>query len=191
MSECVNWPILLAIVGAALGLFLILLLAGGFLMRCLDARGRADADRLPVVAKNEPEWLGEEPADLPRLKALLAPYPSEEMMRGPVSVRVGNVRNNDPSLIEPVALAGYLCDFQLGGGEGRDGQKHRADGCDHRGGDWRLLPRRGIGHRRAPRYRRFKALRNSSSRRGGFPCFRLAELSVLPNNFGAYGELAD
>jgi hypothetical protein len=55
MSECVNWPILLAIVGAALGLFLILLLAGGLLMRCLDARGRADADRLPVVAKNGPE----------------------------------------------------------------------------------------------------------------------------------------
>jgi hypothetical protein len=55
MAECVNWSILLAIVGAALGLFLILLLAGGFLMRCLDAGGRADADRLPVVAKNEPE----------------------------------------------------------------------------------------------------------------------------------------
>jgi hypothetical protein len=31
---------------------------------------------------------------------------SEEMTCWPVSTRVGNVRNNDPSLIEPVALAG-------------------------------------------------------------------------------------
>ena len=39
-----------------------------------------------------------------RLKALLAPYPAEEMTCWPVSTRVGNVKNNDPSLIEPVAL---------------------------------------------------------------------------------------
>jgi putative SOS response-associated peptidase YedK len=49
-------------------------------------------------------WLGEEPADAARLKALLVPYPSEEMVRWPVSPRVGNVRNNDPSLIERIAL---------------------------------------------------------------------------------------
>jgi hypothetical protein len=45
-------------------------------------------------------------ADAPHLKALLAPYPSEEMVAWPVSVRVGNVKNNDPSLIEPIAAAG-------------------------------------------------------------------------------------
>ena len=64
-------------------------------------------DRMPVILGREvwPEWLGEEPAEPPRLKTLLAPYPAEEMMCWPVSVRVGNVKNNDPSLVEPVVLA--------------------------------------------------------------------------------------
>ena len=48
-------------------------------------------------------WLGEAPADAGQLKAMLAPYPSEEMTCWPVSARVGNVKNNDPSLIEPIA----------------------------------------------------------------------------------------
>jgi putative SOS response-associated peptidase YedK len=65
-------------------------------------------NRMPVVL--EPvawrAWLGEEPADSPDLKALLAPYPSEEMVAWPVSPRVGNVKNNDPSLIEPIAGVG-------------------------------------------------------------------------------------
>ena len=39
------------------------------------------------------------------LKALLAPYPSDAMICWPVSARVGNVRDNDLSLIEPVAAA--------------------------------------------------------------------------------------
>jgi putative SOS response-associated peptidase YedK len=65
-------------------------------------------DRMPVILGPQvwPEWLGEEPADPARLKVLLAPYPAEEMTCWPVSTRVGNVKNNDPSLIEPVALAG-------------------------------------------------------------------------------------
>jgi hypothetical protein len=48
-------------------------------------------------------WLGEEPAGPDELKALLTPFPSEEMTCWPVSSRVGNVRNNDASLIEPIA----------------------------------------------------------------------------------------
>ena len=52
-----------------------------------------------------PEWLGEQPADEAWLKSLLAPYPSDAMICWPVSARVGNVRNNDSSLIEPVAPA--------------------------------------------------------------------------------------
>jgi len=61
-------------------------------------------DRMPVVLArdNWPVWLGEEPASAPQLKALLAPYPSEELTSWPVSPRVGNVKNNDPSLIEPI-----------------------------------------------------------------------------------------
>jgi putative SOS response-associated peptidase YedK len=53
-----------------------------------------------------PAWLGEEPADAPQLKALFAPYPSEEMVAWPVSPRVGNVKNNDASLLEPITGAG-------------------------------------------------------------------------------------
>ena len=41
--------------------------------------------------------------DASELKALLALFPSEEMTCWPVSARVGNVKNNDPSLIEPIA----------------------------------------------------------------------------------------
>jgi putative SOS response-associated peptidase YedK len=64
-------------------------------------------NRMPVILKREawPAWLGEQPADVPQLKALLAPYPSDHMIAWPVSARVGNVRNNDSSLIEPVAAA--------------------------------------------------------------------------------------
>jgi putative SOS response-associated peptidase YedK len=63
-------------------------------------------NRMPIVLapSSWPVWLGEEPADLRELKALLAPYPSDEMTAWPVSPRVGNVKNNDPSLIEPIAL---------------------------------------------------------------------------------------
>ena len=61
-------------------------------------------NRMPVVLKPRawPVWLGEEPATVSDLKATLAPYPSDEMIAWPVSARVGNVKNNDPSLVEPV-----------------------------------------------------------------------------------------
>jgi putative SOS response-associated peptidase YedK len=61
-------------------------------------------NRMPVVLKPEawPLWLGEEPAELTQIKALLRPYPSDDMICWPVSTRVGNVKNNDPSLVEPI-----------------------------------------------------------------------------------------
>ena len=43
---------------------------------------------------------------LRQLKALLAPYPSAGMTCWPVSTRVGNVKNSDPSLIERVSSWG-------------------------------------------------------------------------------------
>jgi putative SOS response-associated peptidase YedK len=63
-------------------------------------------DRMPVVLQPDvwPIWLGEEPADPKHLKALLVPYPGDDMISWPVSARVGSVRNNDPSLIEPIVL---------------------------------------------------------------------------------------
>ena len=61
---------------------------------------------MPVVLKPLawPAWLGEQPATERDLKAMLAPYPSEGMICWPVSQRVGNVKNNDPSVIEPIVL---------------------------------------------------------------------------------------
>ncbi len=62
-------------------------------------------NRMPVILPPSvwPTWLGEEAADSPAtLKALLAPYPAEGMVMWPVDRRVGNVKNNDRSLIEPV-----------------------------------------------------------------------------------------
>jgi putative SOS response-associated peptidase YedK len=62
---------------------------------------------MPAVLKPEawPLWLGEQPATVPDLKALLAAYPSDDMICWPVSARVGSVKNNDPSLIEPIGAA--------------------------------------------------------------------------------------
>jgi putative SOS response-associated peptidase YedK len=63
---------------------------------------------MPAVLKPEmwPAWLGEQTATVQDLKAMLAPHPSAEMICWPVSTRVGNVKNNEPSLVEPVAAHG-------------------------------------------------------------------------------------
>ncbi len=63
-------------------------------------------NRMPVILKAAawPLWRGEEPADPPQLKELLVPYPAEEMTAWPAGARVGNVKNNDPSLIAPITL---------------------------------------------------------------------------------------
>jgi putative SOS response-associated peptidase YedK len=56
-------------------------------------------DRMPAVLKPDvwPLWLGEQPTELAQVEALLAPYPSDDMIAWPVGPRVGNVKNNDPS----------------------------------------------------------------------------------------------
>ena len=51
------------------------------------------------------DTLGEDESGLDELSALLRPYPATLMRAYPVGVRVGNVRNNDTALLEPVALA--------------------------------------------------------------------------------------
>ena len=63
-------------------------------------------NRMPAALKPDmwPAWLGEQPATVRDLKAMLAPYPSDGVISWPVSTRVGNVKNNDPSLIEPILL---------------------------------------------------------------------------------------
>jgi hypothetical protein len=61
----------------------------------------------PVVLKPQawPVWLGEQAATVHDLKAMLVPYPSDDMICWPVSARGGNVRNNDSSLMEPIVAA--------------------------------------------------------------------------------------
>jgi putative SOS response-associated peptidase YedK len=62
-------------------------------------------NRMPVILPPETWsiWLGEEPAESDQLKMLLVPY-AGEMLAWPVSQRVGNVKNSDATLIEPVVL---------------------------------------------------------------------------------------
>jgi putative SOS response-associated peptidase YedK len=64
-------------------------------------------NRMPVILPPSvwTAWRGEEEADEEPLKMLLAPYHAEDMKMWPVSQRVGDVRNNDPSLIEPVEVS--------------------------------------------------------------------------------------
>jgi putative SOS response-associated peptidase YedK len=64
-------------------------------------------DRMPVILPPAawPLWLGEAEADRGELLALLQPYPDELMRAYAVGPRVGNVRNDDPALLEPLANA--------------------------------------------------------------------------------------
>lgn len=59
-------------------------------------------NRMPVILepKNYDRWLDAGDQARPPVD-LLRPYPAEQMRAWPVSDRVGNVRNNDPQLLEP------------------------------------------------------------------------------------------
>lgn len=62
-------------------------------------------DRMPVILGPEDwaAWLGEDPASDPA--SLLKSFPPERMMLWPVNKRVGNVKNDDASLIVRVSEA--------------------------------------------------------------------------------------
>ena len=61
-------------------------------------------DRMPVIL--DPAtfdlWLDPANEDTEELRALLLPPPGGTVVHHPVGTRIGNVRNNDPALIEPV-----------------------------------------------------------------------------------------
>jgi putative SOS response-associated peptidase YedK len=58
-------------------------------------------ERMPVILepRNYDRWLDAGDPNRPPVD-LLRPYPAEKMLAWPVSDRVGNVRNNDPALLE-------------------------------------------------------------------------------------------
>jgi putative SOS response-associated peptidase YedK len=61
-------------------------------------------DRMPVILepKDYARWLGETPSEPCQLMAMLKPYAAEAMEAYPVSPRVGNVKNADAALFEPL-----------------------------------------------------------------------------------------
>ena len=64
-------------------------------------------DRMPVILPREVwgTWLGEREASADELLAMLRPFPAERMRAYPVDMRVGNVRNNAPGLLEEISIA--------------------------------------------------------------------------------------
>ncbi len=60
-------------------------------------------ERMPVILPQAawPLWLGDAPASAAELLALLQPYPAEMMRVYPIGPAVGNVRNDDPRLLDP------------------------------------------------------------------------------------------
>jgi len=66
-------------------------------------------NRMPVILepRDYARWL--DPGDPARPPLdLLRPFPAEKMVAWPVSDRVGNVRNNDPQLLEPPEPAAQI-----------------------------------------------------------------------------------
>ena len=61
--------------------------------------------RMPVVLESEvlAEWLDPSNRDKPELESLLVPSPAGTLVHRPVGREVGNVRNDGPELIEPLA----------------------------------------------------------------------------------------
>ncbi len=66
--------------------------------------------RMPVILDRAawPAWLGEDAAAPEDLRALLRPCPDEALLAWPVAPRVGNVREDDPGLIERLPGAADL-----------------------------------------------------------------------------------
>jgi putative SOS response-associated peptidase YedK len=64
-------------------------------------------DRMPVILprENYARWLGEETTEPPHLMAMLKPYSAEVMEAYPVSTLVGNVKNTEAALFEPLAAS--------------------------------------------------------------------------------------
>jgi hypothetical protein len=78
--------------------------AGGAVLLRADLQPNA-GDTATATPEASPTWLGEEAAEPAQLKAMPARCPADRMTCWPVRARGGNVKNNDPSLAKPTALA--------------------------------------------------------------------------------------
>jgi putative SOS response-associated peptidase YedK len=65
-------------------------------------------NRMPAIIGPADYAAGEEPAETDELLALLKPFPAERMRAFPVDRRVGDPKNEDAGLIEPLGLTGSL-----------------------------------------------------------------------------------
>lgn len=63
-------------------------------------------DRMPVILPRAmfDHWLDPAIVEPDAIKPLLAQFPSVEMRAWPVDKRVGNVRNDDPTLIKQIDI---------------------------------------------------------------------------------------
>jgi putative SOS response-associated peptidase YedK len=61
-------------------------------------------ERMPLIlaTKDHPRWLGVEPDP----HDLMRPFPADTMRMWPISTRVNKPENDDPSIIEPLEVAG-------------------------------------------------------------------------------------
>ena len=68
-------------------------------------------NRMPVILQESDyeAWLAPDNQDTAALKALLKPYPAEEMAAYPVSTRVNSVKSDDETLIASVAQSAIRC----------------------------------------------------------------------------------
>lgn len=76
------------------------------LVTAADPRLAPIHPRMPVLLDPDAfaAWLDPAPREPHQLQPLLRPYPGERLRICPVSRRVGNPRQDDPGLIEPIAL---------------------------------------------------------------------------------------
>ena len=63
-------------------------------------------ERMPVLLpqRDYEAWLDPANEQTDALKKMLKPYPAEEMRAYPISLRVNNVKNDGPEIIEPASI---------------------------------------------------------------------------------------
>jgi putative SOS response-associated peptidase YedK len=87
--------------------------------------------RMPVMLSADAfgPWLDPE-TDVETAKGLLGPYPEDDLTAYPISTRVNAVKNDDPSIVEPLDDASGAQRSQNGGGSGSGGRGSGSGAAD-------------------------------------------------------------